>query len=141
MKKYSLDELKHLSKTHPIIAFDGVCNMCNGFVQWLIRKDKKRQFRYTTLQSEEGSVMRDAAKIEGESVILFHQEKIYVLSDVGLKCMELLGGGWSILSWLSILPSGFRNAVYHWIARNRYRLFGKRDTCMVPSAEIRALFL
>ncbi|MEM9549495.1 MAG: DCC1-like thiol-disulfide oxidoreductase family protein [Bacteroidota bacterium] len=141
MKTHTIQELKELSKKHPVIAFDGVCNLCNGFVSWLIRRDKKKQFRYTTLQSGSGEVLIQNAKIDGDSVLLIHNEKIYSLSDVGLKCMQILGGGWTIFSWLIILPKGFRDRVYRWIAKNRYKWFGKSDACMVPDAETRTLFI
>lgn len=141
MKTHSISELKELSKTNPIIAFDGVCNLCNGFIQWLIKRDKKKLFRYTTLQSEVGDLLTKNIDVEGESVILVYKEEIYVLSDVGLKCMQILGGGWFVLYSLIILPKNFRDFVYKWIARNRYKWFGKSDVCMMPDASIKALFI
>ena len=141
MKSYDIQELKELSKEHPIIAFDGVCNLCNGFITWLIKRDKKKQFRYTTLQSGSGEVLIENAKVEGDSVILVHEEEIYSLSDVGLKCMQILGGGWALLYGLVYLPKGLRDWVYRWIARNRYSWFGKSEACMVPDASVRSLFL
>ena len=141
MKKYTLVELKTISKKHPVIAFDGVCNLCNGFIQWLIKKDKKKQFRYTTLQSSEGSLLKDAVDVDGDSVLLVYEEKIYLLSDVGLKCASILGGVWSVASWLRYLPKGFRDFIYKWIAKNRYKWFGEKDVCMIPDPSIRSLFL
>lgn len=141
MKNYTLAELIEMSKKHPIIAFDGVCNLCNGFIQWLIKRDKKQQFRYTTLQSDEGNLLIDAVDIDGDSVLLVYNKKIYSLSDVGLKCAQILGGGWAVASWLRFLPKSFRDFVYKWIARNRYRWFGKKDVCMIPDPSINSLFL
>lgn len=141
MKAYTLDELKEMSHSNPIIAFDGVCNLCNGFIQWLIKRDKTKKFRYTTLQSDSGEVLVKAVAIEGDSVILIYKGILYTLSDVGLKCMELLGGVWKIFSVLIFLPKGFRDLIYKWIAKNRYRWFGKSDVCMMPDASIRSLFL
>ena len=141
MKTYTIDEIKTMSHDHPIIAFDGVCNMCNGYIQWLISKDSKRQFRYTTLQSKEGEKMVAEAAIDGETVLLFYKNKIYDRSDVGLISFKILGGLWTMLSWLKFLPKGLRDVFYKWLARNRYRLFGKSDACMVPGPEIRSLFL
>ena len=103
MKTYTLQELKQLSNANPIIAFDGVCNLCNGFIQWLIKRDNKKQFRYTTLQSDFGGILTKNIDVEGESVILVYKEKIYVLSDVGLKCMQIIGGGWTLLYALIFL--------------------------------------
>ena len=141
MKSYTIEELKTISKEHPIIAFDGVCNLCNGFIQWLIKRDKKKVFRYTTLQSEMGESLIANIDVEGESVILVHKGNLYTLSDVGLKCMSILGGFWIPLSWLIYVPKFLRDGVYNWIARNRYKWFGKAEACMVPDASIRSLFL
>lgn len=141
MKRHTLQEIKILSKNHPIIAFDGECNMCNGFIQWLIKRDKNKKFRYTTLQSNEGATLKNASDIDGDSILLIHKEKLYTMSDGGLMSMKLLGGGWSILSWLRIFPLALRNYIYKWVARNRYRWFGRKDSCMVPDASISALFI
>jgi len=141
MKEYTLAEIKTMSNSNPIIAFDGVCNLCNGFIQWLIKRDKKKIFRYTTLQSNSGEILKNAIEINGDSVLLVYNEAIYSLSDVGLKCMQILGGGWTVLSWLRFLPKGFRDMVYRYIAINRYKWFGKSDVCMLPDASIRASFL
>ena len=141
MKSYTFSELTELSKEHPIIAFDGVCNLCNGFIQWLIKRDKKQQFRYTTLQSGEGGLLRDAVDVDGDSVLLIYKEKIYSLSDVALKCASILGGAWTVASWLRFLPKSFRDFIYKWIAKNRYKWFGQKDVCMMPDPSIRSLFL
>jgi len=141
MKAHTLSELKELSKANPIIAFDGVCNLCNGFIQWLIKRDRKKQFRYTTLQSNLGAILTENIDVNGDSVILMYEEKIYVLSDVGLKCMQILGGGWTILYGLIILPKKIRDFVYKWIAKNRYKWFGKSEVCMIPDVSIKALFI
>ena len=141
MKEYTLAEIKAMSNRHPIIAFDGVCNLCNGFIQWLIKRDKEKKFRYTTLQSDSGELLKSATDINGDSVLLVYKESIYSLSDVGLKCMQILGGGWTVLSWLRFFPKSLRDTVYRFIARNRYKWFGKSDVCMLPDASIRSSFL
>lgn len=141
MKKWSKSELIDLSHSHPIIAFDGVCNLCDGFIQWLTKRDEKKIFRYLTLQSEAGEILLNASGKEKETVVLAYKGSIYTYSDVGLNSMKILGGGWKVLFYLSILPKGFRDMVYHFIARNRYRWFGKKDECMVPTKEVRGLFL
>jgi len=141
MKKYTLEELKDISKEHPIIAFDGVCNLCNGFIQWLIKRDKKQKFRYTTLQSEEGDLLKSLTNVDGDSVLLIYKEEIYALSDVGLKCMQIIGGAWTMVYWLIFFPKGLRDWVYKLIAKNRYSWFGEKDTCMIPDPSIKSLFL
>ncbi len=141
MNSYKLKELKALSNKNPIIAFDGECNLCNGYIQWLIKRDKKRVFRYATLQSNEGSTLKEASGIKGDAILLIHQEKIYAMSDAGLMTLKKLGGGWTVISWLRIFPKGLRDVVYKWIANNRYKWFGKSDACMIPDASIRSLFI
>ncbi len=141
MKKWSKSELIGLSQSHPIIAFDGVCNLCDGFVQWLMKRDKKKIFRYVTLQSEAGDILLTASGKEKETVVLAYKGSIYTYSDVALKSMKILEGWWKMLSYFSILPKWGRDMIYHFIARNRYRWFGKKDECMVPTAEVRDLFL
>ena len=88
-----------------------------------------------------GSIMKSNINVEGESVILIHEGELYSLSDVGLKCMSILGGIWTPLSYLRFIPKSFRDSVYNLIARNRYRWFGKSDVCMVPDSKIQSLFL
>ncbi len=141
MKSHTLQKLKSLSKQYPIIAFDGECNMCNGYIQWLIRKDRKKEFRYTTLQSDDGAILKKASGIQGDSILLISDEKIYTMSDAGLMSMKILGRGWTIASWFRIFPVGLRNLVYKWIANNRYKWFGRSDACMVPDASIKSLFI
>ena len=85
--------------------------------------------------------MKSNVEIDGDSVILVHEGRIYTLSDVGLKCMHILGGIWFPLSFLIYVPKLVRDSVYNLIARNRYRWFGKSDICMVPDTKIQSLFL
>ncbi|MFT6333679.1 MAG: putative DCC family thiol-disulfide oxidoreductase YuxK [Halioglobus sp.] len=141
MKKCTKSELIAISHTHPIIAFDGVCNLCDGFVQWLMKRDHGKMFRYVTLQSKAGEVLLSASEKDKETVVLAYKGTLYTYSDVGLQSMKILGGGWKVFAYLSILPKGFRDTVYHFIARNRYKWFGKKEECMVPSVENRELFL
>jgi predicted DCC family thiol-disulfide oxidoreductase YuxK len=141
MNNYTKTDLLNLSQTHPIIAFDGVCNLCDGFVQWLIKRDHKKVFRYVTLQSEAGEVLLSASDKDKETVVLAYKGILYTYSDVGLQSMNILGGGWKILYYLSVFPKGFRDFVYHFISRNRYRWFGRKNECMVPTAEVKELFL
>ncbi|MGN6567855.1 MAG: thiol-disulfide oxidoreductase DCC family protein [Flavipsychrobacter sp.] len=128
----------------PIVFFDGVCNFCNGTVNFIIRHDKKEQFLFAALQSDKakelliGFAKNDALP---ESVILFHKGIIYEKSDAVLHIIRLLGGFWSLLLAGYALPRFFRNSIYDVIARNRYKWFGKRDACMVPSPSVKKRFL
>lgn len=141
MYNYTLDELILLSEKHPIIVFDGVCNLCDGFVQWLINQDTSEKFRYATLQSINGAALYKKSGTKEDTVLLVDQGISYTLSDVALRSMTILGGKWKIISWLRIVPRIIRDTVYKWIARNRYRWFGKKKVCMVPNKEMRKLFL
>lgn len=141
MKAYTFQELQTLSYDHPIIAFDGVCNLCNSYVNWLISRDKKKIFRYTTLQSEKGQLLNVSKDGDLDTVVLALNGNIYTHSDVALQSMKILGGGWKVLSWLSFLPKSFRDWIYNIIAKNRYRWFGEKEACMIPSPEVRELFI
>lgn len=131
-------------KNHPILLFDGVCNLCNGFVQFLIKRDSKGLFHYTALQSNAGQQLQKMHGINPENidtVILIHQDKVYTHSDVALYIAKQLGSWWSIFSIFSIIPKSTRDQIYNWIARNRYRWFGKQESCMLPRAEWKNRFL
>lgn len=132
-----LKEAKLQSLQHPIIVYDGQCILCNGFVQWLIRKDRNEIFRYTTLQSS-GNI---SSAIKGDTVILLDKEKVFTHSDVALKALPKLGGTWKVVQLLNIIPSQIRNKVYNFIAHNRYRWFGKSETCLLPDPKKQHLFL
>jgi predicted DCC family thiol-disulfide oxidoreductase YuxK len=124
-----------------VLYFDGVCNLCNASVQWIIRRDKKEQFLFAPLQSERGEAAQKEAGQKLDSIILQHEGKLMTRSDAALKIAGLLGAPWSWLTMLRIFPAGLRNTVYDWIARNRYRWFGKKDACMLPTPALRSRFL
>lgn len=133
------------SSQHPVVFFDGVCNLCNRTVQFIIRHDKEGIFRFAALQSGPGAEVRDAVKAEygyvPDSIILSYKGKYYIRSSAALKIAMLLGGiGW-LLAPGYLFPRFIRNAVYHAIAKRRYKWFGKRDECMVPTPELRSRFL
>ena len=128
-----------------IILFDGVCNLCNGFVKFVIKYDKKDIFRFVALQSDLGieiikSVGFDNKNID--SVILFESNTLVeIKSNAALKILKSLGGFWQMTVLLKIFPRFFRDFVYDIIARNRYKWLGRRESCMIPSEEIKAKFL
>ena len=115
------------------ILFDGVCNLCNGAVDFILKRDKKKQFRFVPLQSDVGKELVEIFHIpfETDSMILIFQDKIYTESDAAIKIAGLLSAPWSWFSAFKIIPLKFRNGIYKWIAKNRYRWFGKRKTCRV----------
>ena len=128
-----------------IILFDGVCNLCNDSVQLIIERDKNDVFRFASLQSEVGQKLTSERGIDQEamdSIILIEPGiAYYEKSTAALEISKHLSGGYSLLRYFSFLPEGFRNGVYDIIAKNRYKWFGKKDECMIPTPELKAKFL
>lgn len=129
-----------------IIFFDGVCNLCNGFVDFVIKRDVKRKFLFASLQGDQArnrlDFKNDTDVQNMSSVILLHHGQVYKKSEAVMMIFKELGKGWNVLSLLmNVLPASFSNFVYDFIAARRYRLIGKRDTCRLPSDEEASLFL
>jgi predicted DCC family thiol-disulfide oxidoreductase YuxK len=130
--------------TQRIILFDGICNFCNHWVQFALKRDKKGSIRFATLQGETAKTLLPRFGIDPAaltSVIFIDGEKAYTQSSAALRICRYLNRGWPLLYGFMIIPPFLRNAVYNLIARNRYRWFGKKDSCMVPDAEIKDRFL
>lgn len=129
---------------HPIIFFDGVCNLCTGSVQFVIRHDPSHHFRFTSLQSEIGKRLLEEFNLpttEFGSFILLEKGKIYTQSTAALRVTKQLNGLWPGLYGFMIVPAFIRNAVYRFIAKNRYKWFGKKEACWVPTPALKSLFL
>ena len=127
-----------------IILFDGVCNLCNGAITFIIKRDKNDVFRYAPLQSEVGKNLAAKHKIDldkVDSIILVTDQSAVAKSTAALRIAKHLSGGWPLLAVFFILPTFLRNAVYDFIARNRYKWFGKKDACMIPTPELKSKFL
>ena len=128
-----------------IILFDGVCNLCNGAVQYVIKRDKKDVFRYAALQSAIGEKLIEERGIDTsklDSIILVDPGvAYYTKSDAALEIGRDFGGLWKALALFTWIPRTFRDAIYDFVARNRYRWFGKKDACMIPTPELQAKFL
>ena len=127
-----------------ILLFDGVCNLCNAAVQWVLLRDKSDKFRFASLQSEKGQELMQPFGLNTDqidSVILISGEKVFIESDAALHIARLLGFPWNLAVVFFIVPRFIRNSVYRWIARNRYRWYGKRDECMLPRPEWKHRFL
>lgn len=126
-----------------ILLFDGVCNLCNGFVQFVLTRDKNATFAFASLQSELGRQLLQQYRLSADlkTVVLVKDDRAYTKSDVPLLVGQALGGVWAIarLGWL--FPKFFRDGVYDLIAANRYRLFGKQEACMLPRPEWKNRFL
>lgn len=140
-----MNTLDSLPKNTQLILFDGVCNLCNGAIQFIIKKDTKGIFRFASLQSPLGKQLMAERGIDPkttDSIILIDPNvAYYVKSTAALKIAKQFNGLYSVLSIFLILPEKLRDLVYDFIARNRYKWFGKKESCMIPSTELKALFL
>jgi predicted DCC family thiol-disulfide oxidoreductase YuxK len=127
-----------------IILFDGVCNLCNGFVQFIIRKDPTAKFKFASLQSDFGKSQLIRFHLDPallHSIVVIDGEVAFQRSDAALRITNHLGGPWKILNAFKILPKFFRDAIYNVVAANRYRIFGKRETCMIPTPDLKERFI
>ena len=126
------------------ILFDGVCNMCNGLVQFIIKRDPKACFSFAALQSDSGRALLTLYGIpvtQTDTFVYICEKKSYIKSTAALKVLKDLGGAWKFIYILIIIPAPIRDFVYNLLARSRYKLFGKRDSCMMPTPDIKSRFL
>lgn len=127
-----------------ILLFDGVCNLCNASVQWILLRDKKRVFKFAALQSETGEkLLQQFGRTPGslDTATLVSGNRIFLRSDAALEICRQLGGIYSLAVVFKIIPRFIRNTVYNWIARNRYRWYGKQEQCMLPRPEWKDRFV
>lgn len=128
----------------PIVIFDGVCNFCNGAVNFIIKRDPTGRFAFAPLQSPVGQELLEKhglAMVDEDTVLLLKDGQCFERTDAVLEITKDLTGFWHWFRVLKVLPKPCRDYFYRVFARNRYRLFGKRDTCIVPSASVRERFL
>ena len=131
-------------KEGPVILFDGVCNLCNGSVQYVIRHDRHAIFKFASLQSDSGQQLLHKYHLPQSnfnSFVLIEDDKAYTRSTAALKVAAKLSGIVKLLYGFIIVPAFIRDAVYNFIARNRYKWFGKKDTCMIPTPALKSRFL
>lgn len=126
-----------------IILFDGVCNLCSGAVQFILKRDHKKHFVFASLQSDIGQQLLSKYKVSTsvETIILLQNEKYFSQSTAALEIARKLSGAWPLLYAFILIPRFIRDGIYDWISRNRYRFFGKKDACMIPSPEWKNRFL
>lgn len=139
--------------THPLVLFDGECTLCNGWVQFVIKRDPGARYRFASLQSDAGrAALRAALDPDGrmgpevletlpDSIVLLRDGKLRVKSGAALAIARGLRWPWPLLSVFWLIPYPLRDLVYDWIARNRLRWFGKQEQCWVPTPELRGRFL
>ena len=129
---------------HSIVLFDGVCHLCNGSVNFLLKRDKKECFLFATLQSDSGQALLKQHQLSTndlDTVILIQQGQFYTKSTAILRVLKELGRGWQIFYIFILLPRFIRDAIYNLVAHSRYRLFGKDEQCRMPSPDIERRFL
>ena len=134
----------NVETTNAIVLFDGVCNFCNNSVNFMIRHDSNKYFKFAPSQSEIAQELFRKYKIEKDkiqSVILIEDEKVYIYTTASLRIARKLDGFWSLFYGFIIVPAPIRDFFYQIFAKNRYRLFGQRDSCMMPTPEVRERFL
>lgn len=133
-----------MSQQEPILLFDGTCNLCTNSVQFVLKRNRKENIRFASLQSEFGQNMLQTSHLpEGhtESLILLENRKIFVKSDAALRLTRHLNGLWRLGLILLVVPKFIRNPVYDWVAKNRYKWFGKKEVCWIPEPKWETRFL
>jgi predicted DCC family thiol-disulfide oxidoreductase YuxK len=137
------------SAEHPVVLFDGVCNLCNAAVLFAIDRDPSARLRFVSLQSDPGRALlgglgyQPPQSEEGdpESIVLVDEGRVFARSAAVLRIARYLSGPWWLLSALIVVPGPLRDLVYRWVAAHRYRWFGRSDECRVPTPELRARFI
>ena len=127
-----------------IILFDGVCNLCNSSVQFVIQHDRSDKFLFAALQSQTGQALLEKYNLPQQgfdSFVLIQNEKVFLKSTAALHVAKQLNGPTKLLYGFIIVPAFIRNAVYNFIAKNRYKWFGKKDSCMMPTPTLQSRFL
>jgi predicted DCC family thiol-disulfide oxidoreductase YuxK len=123
-----------------VVLFDGVCNLCNGAVRFILARDPAARFRFASLQSDAARRLMGTGG-PTETIVLLDAGKTYVKSTAALRIARGLRFPWPLLYAFVAVPRPVRDLIYDWVARHRYRWFGKRDTCMLPTPELRERFL
>ena len=133
--------MKNVPEDKAIVFFDGVCNLCNRIVQFIIKRDKNDYFRFAALSSESGQRMLRTYSIKIDSIVLLENGIVYTESDAVLRIFRHLSGIYPFIYCGIIVPRFFRNYLYRLIANNRYRFLGQRNECWLPTSELTKKFL
>lgn len=138
------DIYTEMTEEKKIILFDGVCNLCNHSVQFIIKRDRQKQFHFASLQGKTGQQLLEQFHLPADnlnSFILIENGTLYRKSSAALRVSRKLGGAWPLLYGFIIVPAFIRDGVYTLIARNRYKWFGKKESCMIPAPGLKERFL
>jgi predicted DCC family thiol-disulfide oxidoreductase YuxK len=141
---FSFQPLTDAIQQQAVILFDGVCNFCNGTVNFLLRQDKKKRFRFAALQSEAGQKLLAQYGLPKENLdtfILLDRGNVYKRSTAVLRVGNKLPWYWQWTRVFWLAPKFLRDGVYNLVAKNRYKWFGKKDACMVPAPGVKSRFL
>lgn len=137
-------DINKIRKNQAVILFDGHCNFCNNSVQFVLKRDIQKHFLFASLSSKSGQdfLKKHAKEHQNtDSILLITENKIYSKSSAALKITQSLSGLWFFLAVLRIIPPYFRNIVYDYIAKNRYKWFGKKEICHIPTKEEKSRFI
>ncbi len=130
--------------THSVIVFDGVCVLCNGWVRFLLSRDRANRYKFASMQSEVGRKLLVDNGLDPDdpvSFLLLEAGRPYSDSNAIIRVLQSLGGVWSLAVIFKVVPNALRDRAYRALARNRYRLFGKHEACLVPAADVADRFL
>ena len=130
--------------THSIILFDGVCNLCNGAVNFVIKRDPGNVFKFAPLQEKQGALLLKTHAIDIQkldSIVLIENGNVYTKSSAALRIARKMSNLWPLFFVLLIIPSFIRDGVYDFIAKNRYKWFGKKEQCIIPTPGLKEKFL
>lgn len=144
MNKISYFYFMKLPENKSLILFDGVCNLCNSSVNFIIKHDPKELFLFASLQSDAAKeilLQLNEEKIKMDSILLIEEGEIFEKSSAALRISKKLNKGFKLLYIFIVLPKPIRNFVYDYIAKNRYKWYGKKDSCMIPTPELKQRFI
>jgi len=133
-----------LQRARAVIVFDGVCVLCNGWVRFLLRRDRRGRYRFAAMQGDSGRALLQAHGLDADdpvSFLLIEDGIAWTDTDAIVRVLSGLGGLWTMAALLRVLPRRVRDRLYRWFARNRYRIFGRYERCVLPSPEQAARFL
>lgn len=133
----------HIAEGKSLVLFDGYCNLCNSSVQFILKRDPKEHFLFSALSWPTAlAIMENRPDLKNvDSILLYQNEKLYYKSAAALRIAGKLKGFWPLLKVFLIIPAPIRDLVYDWIAKNRYKWFGKKETCMIPEKDLGYRFL
>lgn len=144
MKTVSSHEDPHAFSPHPVVLFDGVCGLCTFSIRFVLARDRRRVFRFATIQSDFGQRVYQHHGLDPgnpDTFVVLSDDRVYTRSDAALEIARRLGGVWRIVVVARIIPRPLRDFLYGVVARHRYEWFGRHETCLLPHESIRALFL